>query len=119
MFAAIYHILPRISGVAICPRRIKAHFWLAMPGALLLALPLLGGGIAQGLKLANPNVPFLETTKAAMMAFRLSTLGELMIAIGALLFLVNVLVVIVSYYRTVCRTAYLDATALTPLEVKS
>jgi len=119
MFGAIYFILPRISGVAICPRRIKAHFWLAMPGVLLLALPLLGGGIAQGLKLANPSVPFLDTAKAAMMPFRLSTLGETMIAIGALIFLANILMVIVSYYRAIAKTAYAEVTALHPAEVKS
>lgn len=119
-FAAIYHILPRISGVAICPRRIKAHFWLAMPGSFfLLALPLLAGGIAQGLKLAKAGGNFAEVTKAAMMWFRLSTLGEAMIAIGALIFLANVLLLIVSYYRAIAKTAYLDATALRTAEVKS
>jgi cytochrome c oxidase cbb3-type subunit 1 len=118
MFAAVYYILPRISGVTICPRRVKAHFWFAMPGALLLALPLIGGGIAQGLKLANPDVPFLEAAKAALMPFRMSTLGELMILIGALIFLGNISLLIVSYYRAIAKTAYTDATALQPAEVK-
>jgi cytochrome c oxidase cbb3-type subunit 1 len=66
MFAAIYHILPRVSGVEISARAgSKLHFWLAMPGALLLALPMIGAGIKQGLKLADANVPFLDTTKAS------------------------------------------------------
>jgi cytochrome c oxidase cbb3-type subunit 1 len=119
MFAAIYYILPRVSGVAICPRRIKGHFWLAMSGALLLALPMIGAGIKQGLKLADANVPFLDTTKAAMMGFRLGTLGELLIAIGSLIFLANILLSILSYYRTIAKTAYAEATALQPAEVKS
>lgn len=118
MFAAIYYILPRISGLEICPRRIKAHFWLAMPGALLLAVPMIIGGIKQGLKLADSSVPFLDTAKAAMMGFRLGTLGETMIAIGALIFLANVLLSIVTYYRAIAKTAYADATALQPAEVK-
>ncbi len=119
MFAAVYHILPRISGVALKPGRVKAHFWLAMLGALVLALPLMAGGIAQGFKLANPQGPFMETTKAALMAFRVGTMGEVMIALGALLFLVNVLAVIGGYYRVILKTAYAEATAPQPVEVKS
>ena len=119
MFAAIYHILPRISGVEISAGRIKAHFWLAMPGALLLAVPLLIGGVRQGLKLANADVAFLETSKAAVMWFRLSTLGELFIAVGTLIFLANTILLIVNYYRAIAKTAIADATALQPAEVKS
>lgn len=119
MFAAIYHILPRISGVEICPRRIKGHFWLAMPGALLLAIPLLVAGIKQGLKLAGASGDFLATSKAAAMWFRMSTLGELLIALGALVFFANIILLIVSYYRAIAKTAIADATALQPVEVKS
>lgn len=119
MFAAIYHILPRVSGVEICPRRIKGHFWVAMPGALLLSVPLLIGGVKQGLKLANSEAPFLESTKAAMMMFRLSTTGEILIAIGALIFLANILLSILNHYKALAKTAYADATAVQPAEVKS
>lgn len=118
MFGAIYYILPRISGVAICPRRIKGHFWLAMLGALLLALPMIGAGIKQGLKLADANVPFLDTAKAAMMGFRMGTLGELLIAIGSLIFLANILLSIVTYYRAMAKTAYADAIAIQLTGVK-
>lgn len=119
MFAAIYHILPRISGVEVCAKRTKLHFWLAMPGALLLAVPLLVGGIAQGLELAKPAGIFGESTKAALMWFRLSTLGEIMLVLGALVFSVNILMVIVSYYRVIARAVYHNVTALQPGEVKS
>lgn len=119
MFGAIYHILPRISGVDICPRRIKGHFWVAMLGALLLALPMMIGGIKQGLKLADVSVPFLDTAKAAMLGFRIGTMGEVLIAIGALIFLANVLLSILSYYRAIAKTAYADAIAIQPTEVKS
>ena len=117
MFAAIYYILPRVSGVAICTRRIKAHFWLAMLGSLLLALPMIGAGIKQGLKLAEADVPFLETVKAAMMGFRMGTLGELLIAIGSLIVLANILLSIVTYYRAIAKTAYADAIAIQPTGV--
>jgi cytochrome c oxidase cbb3-type subunit 1 len=118
MFAAVYYILPQVSGLAISAGRIKLHFWLAMVGALLLSLPLLLGGVKQGLKLANAEVPFMETVKAAQMAFRIGTMGEMLIVAGALLFLVNILTVIWSYYRTVARAAYAEAIALQPAEVK-
>lgn len=119
MFAAIYHILPRLSGVEISAGRIKLHFWLAMPGALLLAFPLLIAGIKQGLKLAGAGGDFLATTKAAEMLFRISTLGEALIALGALVFLLNILLLIVTYYRAIAKTVIADATALQPVEVKS
>jgi cbb3-type cytochrome oxidase subunit 1 len=64
-------------------------------------------------------VPFMETVKAAQMAFRIGTMGEMLIVLGALLFLVNILSVIWSYYRTVARAAYAEAIALQPAEVKS
>jgi cytochrome c oxidase cbb3-type subunit 1 len=119
MFAAVYYILPQVAGIAISAQRIKWHFWCAMPGALLLALPLMLGGVKQGLKLANAEVPFLESSKAAMMAFRLGTLGETLIAAGALLFLINILSVVWVYYRAIARATYAEAVALQPVEVKS
>jgi hypothetical protein len=76
--------------------------------------------VAQGLKLLNPAVPFLDTAKAAMMMFRLSTLGETLILLGNVLFVLNLGAAIVSYYRVVCKTAYDDATAqLEAVGVKS
>lgn len=118
MFAAIYHILPRVSGVEICPRRTKSHFWLAMIGTLLLAVPMMIGGIKQGLKLADVSAPFLDSTKAAMLGFRIGTLGEVLIAIGALIFLANVLLSILSHYRAIAKIAIADATAIQTAEVK-
>ena len=119
MFAAIYHILPRLTGVEICPRRIKGHFWVALPGALLLAAPMIFGGIKQGLKLADVSAPFLDSTKAAMLGFRIGTLGEVLIVIGALIFVANVLLSIVNHYRAIAKVAIADATTIQPAEVKS
>lgn len=119
MFAAIYHLLPRVAGIELSAAKIKAHFWLAMPGSLLVALPLLISGVQQGLKLSKAEVGFLEATQAGIMFFRLSSIGELLLAVGALVFLLNVFSVMVSYYRSVLKTAYADATALQTVEVKS
>jgi cytochrome c oxidase cbb3-type subunit 1 len=119
LFAAVYHILPAVAGITLDARAVKLHFWLALPGAILTGVPLVIGGIAQGMKLADSAVPFQQTTQAAMMAFRISTLGELMIALGALLFFANTFSLIIGYYRAVARTALTEATALQPLEARS
>ena len=111
MFGAVYYILPRAVGIEFpSAKLIRAHFWCGVVGTLLLALPLAMGGIVQGFKLVNPNVPFLDVTKSALMFLRLGTVGELLIALGNLLFLLNVLAVIASYYRAVCTKAYVAVT---------
>jgi cytochrome c oxidase cbb3-type subunit 1 len=119
MFAAVYHILPKLTAIEICPRRIKGHFWVAMPGVVLLSAPLLIAGIKQGFKLADASVPFIESSKAAMMMFRMSTLGETLIAIGALIFMANVGLNIFAYYRAIGKTAFAQVTAIQTAEVKS
>jgi len=107
MFGAAYYILPRAVGIEFpFARLIRAHFWCGVAGSLLLTLPLAMGGVLQGFKLVNPNVAFLDVTKSALMFLRLGTVGELLIALGNLLFLLNVLAVIATYYRAVCTKAY-------------
>ncbi len=119
MFGAIYHILPQLVGLErVCPRWMRINFWLVMPGTLLLALPLVFGGIAQGLKLVEATIPFVEVAKSTLMAFRISTLGETMIALGNLIFLFNILSAMVGYYRSVGRKCYAEVTALEPAGVK-
>jgi cbb3-type cytochrome oxidase subunit 1 len=86
---------------------------------MLFALPLVAGGVMQGLKLVNPAIPFVDVAKAALMPFRMSTLGETLLLVGNFLFLFNVFGVIVSHLRTVGKTVYVDATAeLEPAGVK-
>ena len=111
MFGAAYYILPRAVGIEFpFAKFIRAHFWCGVVGTLLLALPLGIGGIVQGFKLVNPNVPFLDVTKSALMFLRLSTVGELVLALGNLFFLFNVLAMIACYYRGVCTKAYAAVT---------
>lgn len=121
IFGAVYHILPRIvAPELVCQKRVRAHFWLSVIGTLLLALPLIAGGISQGLKLVNPSIAFLDVAKAGLMPFRMATLGETLLLVGNFLFLFNILFVIVSHYRALGKAAYADATAsLGPVGVKS
>lgn len=121
MLGAIYQILPQVLGAErVCPRLMRANFWLLMPGVLLFSLPLVAGGILQGFKLVNPDVPFLTAARAALMPFRLSTLGETLILVGNLLFCFNVLAAFFGHYRSICKTAIAEATApLAAAEVKA
>ncbi len=90
LLGAIYYILPRVAGVEWpLAGALKGHFYLGTIGAAVLVLPLALGGVQQGLKLASPT-DFMEVTKAAMMGFRLSTLGDLLWLAGSLALLVNV-----------------------------
>ena len=90
-----------------------------MPGTLIFALPLVFGGIAQGLKLVDASIPFVDVAKSTLMAFRISTLGETMIALGNLIFLFNIFAAIASYYRSVGKAAFVSATALEPVRAQS
>lgn len=121
MFGAVYYILPRVAGIDLfCTKPVRFHFWAGGIGVLLLGLPLAAGGVAQGLKLINPQIPFLDVTKSALMFLRIGSLGEGLILLGNLLFLFNVGAVIVRYYRAVCCAAYKAATVnLEPAGVKS
>lgn len=112
MFAAIFMILPRLTGPdSVCPKGIRLQFWLSMSGTLLLGFPLVIGGIIQGLKLANPEIPFLDAFRASLMPFRLSTLGETLIVLGNLMFLLNIGRAIFRYYSPICQASYADLTA--------
>ncbi len=118
IFGAVYYILPRVAGVDVCPKAMRAHFWLNVVGVVLLGLPLAAGGASQGMKLLNATIPFLDIAKSTLMTLRVSTLGLALILIGNLLFLFNVGAVQVRYYRAICLSAYKTATALEPAGVK-
>src|SRR5262249_50082067 len=119
MFGAAYYILPQmVGGEFKWPALMKAHFALSSAGAFLLAIPLMFEGISQGLKLIDSRISFLDTSKSAMMYFRVSTTGEVLIAVGALFFFINVVSLIQGYYLALGKKAYLDAT-MEPTRVKA
>ena len=102
-----------------CAKSVRAHFWLGAIGILLLALPLMAGGILQGIQL-NSGVDFMVLTKTSLHFLRVDTLGELLILAGNALLIINLVVLSVRYYRTHIVPVYAAATAeLTPAEVKS
>ncbi len=120
MFGAAYYILPRVTG-AEWPfaRFVRGHFWCGVVGTLLLFAPLAIGGVVQGARWLNPEITPVDVSKATLMFLRLSTLGDLLLLLGNLLFLVNVFALIARHCRAVVRVLYADAVApLEPSEVK-
>jgi cytochrome c oxidase cbb3-type subunit 1 len=112
MFGAIYYFLPQIAGIDFpSPKLVRTHFWLAAGGLVLLVLPLGLGGIVQASQLQNPNVPFLEISRSALHFLRISTVGDLLLFVGHLLFLGNSIGLAVRVYRARAAAAYSEVTA--------
>lgn len=100
LFGAIYYLVPRVAGLPWpSSRAVRAHFWCAAAGILLLAVPLAIGGVIQGLELNNPQIAFLDVTKATLPFLRASTIGDLLILVGHLLFAANFFGLALSYGR--------------------
>ena len=90
IFGAVYWIMPRLLGLDFPWAGLgRAHFWLASAGIVLLAAPLAIAGVLEGLKLRGPENAFMGVVKAALPALRVSTLGELFMALGHAAFLAN------------------------------
>ena len=90
MFGAIYHLLPGVVGFAWpFPKLARLQFWLSMIGIVLFVVPLAIGGVVQGMKLQD-GIAFLEANQAALLWFRISTTGLLLVVLGNLLFALNV-----------------------------
>jgi cytochrome c oxidase cbb3-type subunit 1 len=91
MFGAIYYVLPRVMDFELpFPKLARAHFWISFLGVLLFVIPLAVGGVEQGMKLRDANVPFAAASAVALKFLRVSTTGQLLILLGALLFAVNI-----------------------------
>jgi len=121
MFGAIYYIMPRVMGVE-CPcwGRVKAHYWLALLGILLIAVPLAIGGVIQGFKLNHPQIAFVEVMKSSLNFLRATSLGEVLLLVGHLLLLANLIGLAVRYARTRVTPVFVDAmTEIKPAGVKS
>ncbi|MBC8096242.1 MAG: cbb3-type cytochrome c oxidase subunit I [Akkermansiaceae bacterium] len=121
MLGAIYYIVPKVIGVEWpCCKPIKAHYWVALVGILLFAVPLAIGGVLQGIKLANPEIAFADLTKGTVHFLRISSMGEMLILIGHLLFLGNFIALCIRLARLYLVPAGLDAiTEVKPAEAKS
>ena len=121
MFGAIYHLLPRVVGFGWpFPKLARLQFWLSMSGVLLFIVPLAIGGVEQGMKLNNPNIFFLDATRATLAFFRFSTTGLLLILLGNLLFALNIFAMAFIWEKSLVKKAFAVVTApLQASEVKT
>ena len=105
MFGAIYYIVPRLVGLEFCsPKMVSAHFWLAMLGILICAVPLAIGGVREGMALNTRNVAFLAASRSILPFLRASTTGDLLMALGHLIFLLNLVGLLIRLGRTSLST---------------
>lgn len=118
---AIYEILPRIMEKELpFPKLAKLNFYFMAGGVVFYAIPLVIGGVEQGMKLRNPNVAFADASSAALLFLRMSTTGQLFILLGALCLLVNIFVMTIQWKLGLAKTviAYIKS-PLETSEVKS
>ena len=94
--------------------------WLAMVGVLLFVVPLVFAGVVQGEKLANANIAFADANSAALKFLRISTTGQLLLLLGALLFAANLFIMTLQWQLGIAKMviAYIKS-PLKTLEVKS
>ncbi len=116
MFGAIYHLLPRVVGFEWpFPKLARLQFWLSMSGVVLLVLPLAIGGVEQGMKLNNPNIAFMDATKAMLPFLRISTIGLLLILLGNSLFALNIFAMTFIWEKSLVKKAFAIVTAPLPV----
>ncbi len=102
---AIYEILPRVMEKALpCPKLAKVNYYLCALGVLLYVIPLLIGGLEQGMKLRDPNVAFASASDVALIFLRVSTTGQLLLLLGSLCLLVNILVLTIQWKLGLLKT---------------
>ena len=115
LFGAIYELLPSVMGKPLpLPKFARAHFFLTMIGVLLFVVPLVIAGVVQGEKLADANVAFADANSAALKFLRISTAGQLLVLLGAILFAANIFIMTIQWKLGIAKTviAYIKS----PLE---
>ncbi len=112
LFGAVYYIVPQLTGqVFPFAKLVRLHFWTATLGVLLFVVPLAIGGIAQGLKLQHADIAFTDIARGTLPFLRASTLGDLLLALGHVLFFVNLGTLAFQFYRARAVSAWAEATA--------
>jgi cbb3-type cytochrome oxidase subunit 1 len=115
LLGSIYEILPRVMVKELpLPKFAKLHYWLSFVGMLLLVIPLVIGGVIQGEKLANPGIAFTDASAAALMALRISTTGQMLLLLGALLLAANIFTITLKWKLALLKS--LIAAIKAPLE---
>jgi cytochrome c oxidase cbb3-type subunit 1 len=103
LFAAMYHVLPRVLGFALpSSRLVKVHAGCAVLGISISTLALAIGGLLQGRILNQPEVAFLDSLQPGLTALRLATLGDLLLWVGHGALWLNVAWAMAGWFRVGC-----------------
>jgi cytochrome c oxidase cbb3-type subunit 1 len=118
---SIYYILPRIMDKDLpAPFLAKVTFVFFGGGTLLYVVPLLIGGVVQGKKLLDANIGINDVNQSALLYFRISTTGQLLILVGALGLLLNLFLMTLHWKLGLLKSGIGAVTApLEDREVKS
>jgi cytochrome c oxidase cbb3-type subunit 1 len=109
---AIYEILPRIMEKELpFPKLAKLSFFLLAGGVVLFVIPLLIGGVEQGMKLSKMDeqgkvvFAFADTSAVALKFLRISTTGQLLLMGGSLCLLLNIFVMTIQWKLGLVKAA--------------
>lgn len=92
IFAAAYQVLPRLAPACeTCAKVAGIHFHLFRIGVVVAVFSLAFAGLQQGQALANGELPFADSVAESKMMFRMSTLGDLVLLLSGLVFLLYVI----------------------------
>jgi cytochrome c oxidase cbb3-type subunit 1 len=115
LLGAIYHILPRMMDKELPqPKLATANFYLFALGVVFYVVPLLIGGVEQGLKLRDPSVAFAQASGATLLFLRISTTGQILLLLGSLCLLLNILVMTLQWKLGLAKTILAAVTAPLP-----
>jgi cytochrome c oxidase cbb3-type subunit 1 len=104
LFGCLYYIVPRLVQVNWASEGLKrTHFGCSAAGVAIVFLALTFGGISQGWKLANPDVPFLLIVKGTIPFVGMSTLGLLLLLVGQITFALNLSRILRTFCEPICR----------------
>ena len=104
LFGALYYVVPRLVLVNWASQALtKAHFLGSAIGIAMVFVALTFGGISQGWKLADPNVPFLNIMKGTIPFVGVSTLGLTALLLGQIAFAVNLGCVLRTFCAPICK----------------
>jgi cytochrome c oxidase cbb3-type subunit 1 len=115
LFGCLYYIIPRLAQVN-WPNEnwIRVHLLCSIIGVALLFLGLGLGGVLQGLKLANPAVPFMTVVRGTVPFVGLSTLGVLLLLVGQLAFVANLAGLLRVFLAPMCQSFCADYCGCVP-----
>jgi cytochrome c oxidase cbb3-type subunit 1 len=113
----IYELLPRIMDFELpFPKFVRFQHWCFIGGIVLLVVPLAIGGVVQGLKMQDPNVPFTDIMQGTLVYIRISLLGLLLLLLGSLMLAANIFSMMIRWKLGLVKTVL--AAVQAPLETQ-